>query len=148
MCELKARILEEIKIAMKAREKARVAALRLVASEIKRVEVDERRDLSDEDVLGILSRMLKQRRDSLAQFQKAGRTDLADQEQFEIELIEGFMPRAMSEEEIASLVDRVVAETGANGMQDMGRVMGAVKAALTDRADMALVSARVRARLA
>ena len=147
MCELKARILEEIKIAMKAREKARVAALRLVASEIKRVEVDERRDLSDGDVLGILSRMLKQRGDSLAQFEKAGRTDLADQERFEIELIEGFMPRAMSEEEVAVLVDRIVRETGANGMQDMGRVMGAVKAALTGRADMALVSARVKARL-
>lgn len=147
MAELKARILEETKTAMKARDKTRLGALRLVNSELKRVEVDERRELSDDDVLAILERMLKQRRDSLAQFEKAGREDLAAQERFEIELVESFMPAAMSEAEIEALVERVVTETGAAGMQDMGRVMGAVKGAISGRADMAVVSAKVKARL-
>jgi len=147
MAELKARILDETKVAMKARDKARVATLRMVNSEIKRLEVDERRELSDEDVLGVLNRMLKQRRDSLSQFEQAGRKDLADQERFEIEVVEGFMPAALSETEIDSLIDRVVTETGASEMKDMGRVMGAVKAEVTGRADMALVSSKVKARL-
>ena len=147
MSDLKARILEETKAAMKARDKARLAVLRLMNSELKRVEVDERRELSDEDVLDILTRMLKQRRDSLSQFEAAGRKDLADQESYEIQLVEAFMPAAMSEADIEALVDRVVNETGATGMQDMGRVMGAVKAVLTGRADMAVVSAKVKARL-
>lgn len=148
MAELQARILEETKTAMKARDKSRVAALRMVNAEIKRMEVDERRALSDDDVLGVLSRMLKQRRDSLSQFEAAGREDLAAQERFEIGVIEGFMPQAMSEAEIEALVDKVVSDTGASGMQDMGRVMGAVKGAITGRADMAVVSAKVKARLA
>lgn len=148
MAELQARILEETKTAMKARDKSRVAALRMVNAEIKRVEVDERRALSDDDVLGVLSRMLKQRRDSLSQFEAAGREDLAAQERFEIDVVEGFMPQAMSEAQIEALVDQVVSDTGASGMQDMGRVMGAVKNAITGRADMAVVSAKVKARLA
>jgi len=111
------------------------------------VEVDERRELSDDDVIGVLTRMLKQRRDSLAQFEQAGREDLAEQERFEIGVIEGFMPAAMSDADIEALVDRVVTETGASGMRDMGKVMGAVKAAITGRADMAVVSAKVKARL-
>ncbi|MGD8417891.1 MAG: GatB/YqeY domain-containing protein [Pseudomonadales bacterium] len=147
MAELKARILEDTKAAMKARDKARVAALRMVNAEIKRVEVDERRELTDDDVLAVLNRMLKQRRDALSQFEGAGREDLAAQERYEIGLIESFMPAAMSEAEIEALVDRVVAETGATSMQDMGKVMGAVKSAITGRADMALVSAKVKARL-
>ena len=148
MSDLKDRISDDTKTAMKARDKERVAVLRMVNAEIKRVEVDERRSLSDEDVLTVLSRMLKQRRDALSQFESAGRTDLAGQERFEIEVIEGFMPAAMSEADIEALVDRVVTETGASGVQDMGKVMGAVKAAITGRADMALVSAKVKARLA
>jgi uncharacterized protein YqeY len=147
MAELKARILDETKTAMKARDKERVAALRMVNAEIKRLEVDERRDLSDEDVVAVLGRMIKQRKDSLAQFESAGREDLAARERFELTLIEGFMPAAMSEEELEALVDKVIAETGASSMQDMGRVMGAVKGALTGRADMSLVSALVKTRL-
>lgn len=147
MSDLKARILDETKIAMKARDKPRVAALRMVNSEIKRLEVDERRELSDDDVLTILTRMLKQRHDSLSQFESAGREDLAATERFEIEVVEGFMPAAMSEADVEALVEKVVAETGASGMQDMGKVMGAVKGAITGRADMALVSAKVKARL-
>jgi len=148
MAELKSRISEETKTAMKARDKERLAALRMINAEIKRVEVDERRDLSDDDVLDVLTRMLKQRRDSLSQFEGAGREDLAGKERFEIEVVESFMPAAMSEADIEALVDKVVSETGASGMQDMGKVMGAVKAAITGRADMALVSAKVKARLA
>ncbi len=132
---------------MKARDKARVGALRMISADIQRVEVDERRTLSDDDVLGVLTRMLKQRRDALSQFEAAGRDDLAEQERFEIDVIEGFMPAAMSDADIESLVDRVVTETGAAGMKDMGRVMSAVKAAVTGRADMAVVSAKVKARL-
>ncbi|HEY5647149.1 MAG TPA: GatB/YqeY domain-containing protein [Pseudomonadales bacterium] len=147
MADLKARILDETKTAMKARDKARVGALRLMSADVQRVEVDERRTLSDEDVLGVLNRMLKQRRDSLAQFEAAGREDLAAQERFEIEVIEGFMPAAMADAEIEALVERVVGETGAAGRQDMGKVMAAVKAAISGRADMAVVSAKVKARL-
>ena len=147
MAELQARISDETKLAMKARDKARVAALRLVNSEIKRLEVDERRELSDDDVLTILNRMLKQRRDSLSQFEKAGRTDLADQERFEIGIIESFMPEELSESEIDALVDKAVADTGAGSMKDMGQVMAAIKSGLEGRADMSLVSAKVKARL-
>ena len=148
MSDLKVRILEETKIAMKARDKERVAVLRMVNAEIKRVEVDERRELADDDVLSVLNRMLKQRRDSLKQFESAGREDLAAQERMEIGIVEGFMPEAMSEADIEALVARVVDETGAAGMQDMGKVMGAVKGAISGRADMSLVSAKVKARLA
>lgn len=147
MAELKSQISEETKTAMKARDKGRVAALRMINAEIKRIEVDERRELGDDDVLQVLTRMLKQRRDALSQFEEAGRDDLAATERFEIEVIEGFMPAAMSESDIEALVDKVVADTGAAGMQDMGKVMGAVKAAITERADMAVVSAKVKASL-
>ena len=147
MTDLKARILEETRTAMKARDKERVGALRMISADIQRVEVDERRTLSDDDVLTVLTRMLKQRGDALSQFEQAGREDLAAKERFEIGVIESFMPAAMSEADIEALVDRVVNETGAAGMKDMGRVMGAVKAAITGRADMALVSAKVKARL-
>ncbi len=147
MAELKARISEDTKTAMKARDKARVAALRMINAEIKRIEVDERKELDDEAVLEVLTRMLKQRRDSLSQFEQAGREDLAATERFEIDVVEGFMPAAMSDSDIEALVDKVVAETGASGMQEMGKVMGAVKAAITGRADMAVVSAKVKARL-
>ena len=147
MADLKARILDDTKAAMKARDKERVAALRMVNAEIKRVEVDERRELGDDDVLTVLTRMIKQRRDALEQFEQAGRDDLAGKERFEIEVIEQFMPQAMSEADIDALVEKVVAETGAQSMKDMGRVMGAVKAAITGRADMAVVSRLVKARL-
>ena len=147
MADLKARISEATKTAMKARDKGRVAALRMINAEIKRVEVDERKELDDDGVLEVLTRMLKQRRDSLSQFEEAGREDLAATERFEIEVVEGFMPAAMSEADIEALVAQIVADTGAAGMQDMGRVMGAVKAAITGRADMAVVSAKVKARL-
>ncbi|MCZ6617903.1 MAG: GatB/YqeY domain-containing protein [Gammaproteobacteria bacterium] len=147
MSDLQTQISEATKVAMKARDKKRVAALRLVHAEFKRVEVDERRDLDDEDVLSILNRMPKQRSDSLTQFRDAGRVDLADQERFEIDLIRGFMPEPLSEEELDALIAQTIAAQGAESMKDMGKVMGALKSAVGGRADMGAASGKVKALL-
>jgi len=147
MSDLETQIGEATKDAMRARDKSRVAALRLVNSEIKQVSVDERRSLSDDDILTILNRMLKQRNDSLGQFESAGREDLASQERFEIELIKTFMPEPLSEEAVEAIIERVIESTGASSMRDMGQVMGLVKAEVSTRADMGLVSGKVKARL-
>ena len=133
--------------AMKARDKRRVAAFRLVNAELKRVEIDERRELDDDDVIAILNRMLKQRADSLEMFEKAGRDDLADQERFEIALVKEFMPEALSIEEVQAAIAAAIEETGAVEMRDMGKVMGALKDRLRGRADMSAVSGIVRERL-
>jgi uncharacterized protein YqeY len=148
MADLKARISDETRNAMKARDKARVAALRMVNAEIKRVEVDERRELTDDDVVAILNRMLKQRRDALSQFEQAGREDLAEVERFEISVVEGFLPEALGDDEVDGLIEAVLAETGATEMKDMGRVMGELKARIAGRADLGAVSGKVKARLA
>lgn len=147
MSDLKTQIEEATKDAMRARDKSRVAALRMVNSEIKRVEVDERKTLTDDDVLAILNRMLKQRNDSLSQFEQADREDLAAQERFEIELIKTFMPEPLSEAEVDAVIERAIEQTGASSMKDMGQVMGLVKAEIATRADMAAVSGKVKARL-
>jgi hypothetical protein len=147
MSDLKSRISEATKTAMKAREKARVAALRLVNADIQRVEVDERRTLSDEDIVSILGRMVKQRRDSLVHFETAAREDLAAQERFEISVIEEFLPEPLCEAEVDALIERIVAESGASTMKDMGRVMGVLKGEVAGRADMGLLSGKVKARL-
>jgi len=147
MSDLETQIGEATKDAMRARDKSRVAALRLVNAEIKQVIVDERRSLSDDDILTILNRMLKQRNDSLGQFESAGREDLASQERFEIELIKTFMPEPLSEEAVEAIIERVIESTGASSMRDMGQVMGLVKAEVSTRADMGLVSGKVKARL-
>lgn len=133
--------------AMKARDKRRVAAFRLVNAELKRVEIDERRELVDDDVIAILNRMLKQRADSLEMFEKAGRDDLADQERFEIALVKEFMPEALSIEEVQAAIAAAIEETGAAEMRDMGKVMDALKDRLRGRADMSAVSGIVRERL-
>jgi len=148
MSELKDTISHATTTAMKARDKERVAVLRMVNSEIKRVEVDDRRELSDSDIQAILNKMLKQRRDSLGQFEQAGRDDLAKQEAFEIELIQEFLPELMSDEDLCELVDKIVTDTGAAGMQDMGKVMGALMAQAEGRADMGRASALVKEKLA
>ena len=148
MGNLKAQIVDATKTAMKAREKQRVGALRLVNAEIQRVEIDERRELSDDDVIGVLNRMLKQRNDSLSQFADAGRKDLADQEQFEIDVIGTFMPEPLSEAEVDALVEATIAAVGAVTMQDMGKVMGKLKAEAQGRADMGILSAKVKSKLA
>ena len=148
MSELKNTIGAATKAAMRARDRRRLGALRLVNAEIKRLEVDERRELADTDVLQVLARMLKQRRDSLRQYQDAGREDLADQEQFEIDLIDEFMPQAASDEDIAKAIDEAVANVGATSMRDMGKVMAALRGSLQGRADMGRVSGLVKERLA
>ncbi len=144
---LRERISQSTKEAMKARAKQRVAALRVMNAELKRVEVDERRDLSDQDVLAVLGRMLKQRRDALAQFEQAGRDDLAAQERFEIDLIGEFMPQPLTDAEIEKAVDQAIGDTGATSMRDMGAVMAVVKTLVEGRADLGAVSALVKSRL-
>jgi len=144
---LKGRITEDIKTAMKAGEKDRLKVLRLISAAIKQVEVDERRDLDDADVLGILDKMVKQRRDSITQYTDGNRKDLADIEQQEIEIIEDYLPEQLSEDELDELVDEAIATTGAEGIRDMGKVMGAIKSKAQGRADMGIVGAKVKARL-
>ncbi len=147
MSPLKSRILEATKAAMKNRDKLRVAALRLIQADIKRVEVDERKELNDREVVAVLTRMLKQRNDSLSQYRNAGRDDLADQEQFEIDIITDFMPVPLSDAEIEILVDAAIAAAGASTMRDMGKVMAILREEVRGRADMGVLSAKVKARL-
>ena len=147
MSQLKTRIQEATTAAMKARDKPRLAALRLVNADIKRVEVDERKELDDREVVAVLTRMLKQRNDSLTQFRDAGRDDLADREQFEVDVINAFMPEPLAEDEIEALIEAAVAATEASSMRDMGKVMARLRGDVQGRADMGALSARVRARL-
>ena len=148
MTDLKSTIAAATKVAMRARERDRVKALRLVNAAVKQTEIDQRKPLADADVLAVLTKMRKQRRDSLQQFQDAGRDDLAAIEQFEIGVIEEFMPDALSADALAGEVEAVIAEVGAVGMKDMGKVMGAIKGRVAGRADMGTVSRMVRAALA
>ena len=147
MSLLKTQLQSDVKEAMKARDKRALGTLRLIMSELKRREVDERIELKDEDVLAILEKMTKQRRDSLAQYQSAGRQDLADQEQYELDLIIKYMPEPMSESELLALVRTTIELTGASSMADLGSVMGALKAEAQGRADMAKVGQLVKAEL-
>jgi len=144
---VKTEIESAVKDAMRARDKQRLGTLRLIMSEFKRIEVDERIELDDARVLTVLDKMTKQRRDSLEQFEKAGRTDLAEQESFELGVIAEYMPEALSEAEIESLVDAGVGDTGAASMQDMGKLMAVLRPQLQGRADMGLVSKLVKSRL-
>jgi uncharacterized protein YqeY len=144
---LKGRIGEDMKTAMKARETARLNAIRLLLAAIKQKEVDERIELEDATVLAVIDKMLKQRRDSIAQYEKAGRQDLADAEKFEVEVLSGYMPLALTAEEIQVAVAKAVAASGATGPQDMGKVMAALKPQLAGRADMGRVSGLVKAAL-
>ena len=147
MSPLKGQITEDVKGAMKAGEKDRLKVLRLIMAAIKQVEIDERIELDDVAVLGILNKMVKQRRDSITQFTQGDRQDLADIEQDEIEVIEAYLPEQLSEEDLDQLVDEAIATTGAEGIRDMGKVMAAVKAKAEGRADMGAASAKVKARL-
>ncbi|MET0217632.1 MAG: GatB/YqeY domain-containing protein [Burkholderiales bacterium] len=145
---LKARITEDMKAAMRARDSQRLSAIRLLLAAIKQREVDERRDLSDADVLATIDKMVKQRRDSIAQFQAGGREDLARNEQFEVTLLQGYLPAALSDAELAQAVSDAIAASGAQGPQEMGKVMALLKARLAGRVDLSKVSAIVKARLA
>ena len=147
MSELKDQIQTATRTAMKAPDKRLVAVLRLVNAEIKRVEVDERKALTDADVISVLTRMVKQRNDSRTQYEAAGRTDLAKQEAFEIDVVRSFMPKPLSEAEVDALIDAAIAATGAASMRDMGKVMGRLKGEVAGKADMGAVSAKVKAKL-
>ena len=144
---LKQQINEDMKAAMRAKESARLAAIRLVLAAIKQKEVDERIELSDADVLSVLDKMVKQRRDSITQFESGGRQDLADNEKFELSVLQGYMPQQMSEAEIESAIAQAVASCSASGPQDMGKVMAVLKPQLSGRADIGKVSGLVKARL-
>ena len=144
---LKERINEDMRAAMRAREAARLSAIRLLLAALKQKEVDERVTLVDADVIAIIERLIKQRRESIAQYDKAGRADLAQAEQFEIGVLSAYLPQQMSEAEVAQAVEAAVAESGAAGVKDMGKVMAALKPRLAGRADMGKVSALVKARL-
>ncbi len=145
---LKERITEDMKAAMRARDSARLGAIRLLLAAIKQREVDERIVLTDSDIVAIIDKMIKQRRDSITQFEAGKREDLAAAERFEIEVLSAYMPKALGAEEIATAIDRAIAETGAQGMAGMGKVMALLKPQLAGRADLTQVSALVKARLA
>jgi len=144
---LKSRIQEEMKIAMRAREKERVGTTRLIMSEIKQIEVDQRIELDDSQVIAVLDKMLKQRRDSISQFEKAERDDLVAKERAEVEIIQTFLPTQLTEAEIIDLIRAAVSETGAESARDMGKVMGILKPQLQGRADMKAVSGLVKSQL-
>ncbi|HIF9350876.1 TPA: GatB/YqeY domain-containing protein [Photobacterium damselae] len=141
------RLKDEQKAAMKARDKARLGAIRLALAAIKQREVDEKITLADDDIVAVLTKMVKQRRDSVAQYEAAGRQDLADVELAEISVLEEFMPQPLSDDEVAALLDEAIAATGAAGMQDMGKVMGVLKPQIQGRADMGKVSQLVKIKL-
>lgn len=145
---LKQRINDDLKAAMRAGETRRRDTMRLLLAALKQREVDERKELADADVVAVIDRMIKQRRESIAQFEKGGRQDLADKEQFEVGVLQAYMPQALSDAEIEATVAEAIAAAGAKAPSDMGKVMGALKGKLAGRADMGKVSALVKAKLA
>jgi len=145
---LKSRVNDDLKAAMRTGDARRRDALRLLLAAVKQREVDERKELGDADIVGVIERMIKQRRESIAQFEKGGREDLAQNERFENDLLQGYMPQALSDAEIATAVAEAVSATGAKVPSDMGKVMGALKSRLAGKADMSKVSALVKSKLA
>ncbi|MCL4747570.1 MAG: GatB/YqeY domain-containing protein [Burkholderiaceae bacterium] len=144
---LKDRITEDMKAAMRARDAQRLSAIRLLLAAIKQREIDERTELDDAAVIAVVEKLGKQRRDSIEQFSRANREDLAERERFELDVLAGYLPQQAGDDEIASAIDAAIASTGASGARDMGKVMGVVKGKLAGRADMSRVSAAIRARL-
>jgi uncharacterized protein len=141
---LKPRVQDDMKAAMKGGDKRKLGVIRLLLAAIKQREVDERIELDDEQILAVLDKMVKQRRDSITQYEQAGRDELADQEKFEIEILQEYLPEALGEDEISALVKQAIADAGAESMRDMGKVMGQLKPKLQGRADMGAVSAMVK----
>jgi uncharacterized protein YqeY len=144
---LKAQITEAMKDAMRAKDVPRLSALRLLLAAIKQREVDERIEVDDAGIIAIIEKMFKQRRDSISQYEAAGRQDLADVEKFEITVLQAYMPQALSESEVDAIVGQAVASSGATSVKDMGKVMAAVKPQLAGRADMGKVSALIKTKL-
>lgn len=147
MPTLKERIQDDMKNAMRAKEKTRLATIRLILAAIKQKEVDEQTSLEDEQVLGVLEKMVKQRRDSIKQYENAGRQELADKEQEEIVILQEYLPEQMGSAELEAVVDEIIANTGASGPQDMGKIMGALKPRIQGRADMGQASRLVKSKL-
>ena len=145
---LKAELTADMKSAMKAGDKDRLKVVRLMLADINRVEVDSREEVDEPGVLRILEKAVKQRRDSIEQFDKGGRADLSAIEQAELEIIQTYLPEQLGEDELSALVDEIIATTGAESIRDMGKVMGAIKAKAAGKADMGVVGAMVKARLA
>ena len=139
--------MQDVKDAMRSKDKPRLATLRLITAAIKQQEVDERIELEDAQVLALLDKMCKQRRESISQFEKAGRDDLIAQEVSELDIIQTYLPEQLGEDEITALIDETMAATGASSIKDMGKVMGQLKPRLQGRADMGAVSAMIKARL-
>lgn len=144
---LKSRIQDDMKTAMKAGDKTKLGVIRLMLAAVKQREVDERIELDDAQTLAVLDKMVKQRRDSISQYEGAGREDLAEVERFEVGVIQGYLPAALSESEIAALLEEAIAESGAAAMSDMGKVMNVLRPQIQGRADMGAVSALVKQRL-
>lgn len=145
---LKDQLKDQQKLAMLAKDKARLGAIRLLMAEIKQREVDSRIELNDEDILAVVTKMVKQRRDSISQFEAAGRQDLADKESAEIVVLQKFLPQQLTADEIAALIEQAITESGAAVMADMGKVMAVLKPKIQGRADVGAVSAQVKTRLA
>ena len=145
---LKVQLTDDMKAAMRAKESGRLAAVRLIIAEVKRKELDEQTELNDAQVLAVIEKMIKQRKDSITQFEAGGRADLADVEKAEMAILSTYMPAGLSDEEIAAEVAAAVAATGASGPQDMGKLMGVLKPKLAGRADMTVVSGLVKKALA
>ncbi len=144
---LKARITEDMKAAMRSGDRERLKTIRLMLAAVKQAEIDKRTELDEEAVLAVLGKMVKQRRDSVEQFEKGGREDLAAIERAEIDVLESYLPEQLPPGELAAMIDEVIRDTGATGMRDMGKVMGQIKARAAGRADMGAVSAAVKERL-
>ncbi|MGL5090137.1 MAG: GatB/YqeY domain-containing protein [Aeromonas sobria] len=145
---LKDQLKDQQKLAMLARNKARLGTIRLLMAEIKQREVDTRIELNDEDILAVVTKMVKQRRDSISQFEAAGRQDLADKESAEIVVLQEFLPQQLTADQIAALIEQAITESGAAVMADMGKVMAVLKPKIQGRADVGAVSAQVKTRLA
>ncbi|HEU4922180.1 MAG TPA: GatB/YqeY domain-containing protein [Burkholderiales bacterium] len=144
---LKSKITEDMKAAMRAKDSARLSAIRLLLSGIKQREVDERKELSDAEVIAVIEKMIKQRRESIAQFEQASRKDLAEAEKFELEVLSAYLPKQMSDAEVNQTVDAAIAEAKPAGVKDMGKVMALLKPRLAGKADMGMVSNLVKTRL-
>ena len=144
---LKTRINDDVKTAMRSKDKERLGTLRLLTAAIKQIEVDERVELNDDQIIAVIEKMLKQRKDSIEQFEKAGRTELAEVEIKEIAILKEFMPEQLSDADVDALIDEAIASTGAEAMKDMGKVMGMLKPKLAGKADMGSVSGKIKAKL-
>lgn len=147
MSELKQRITDDMKSAMKAKDKQALKAVRMIIGAIKQKEIDERIELDDAQVLTVIQKMVKQRKDSISQFTEGGRTDLVEVEEAELVIINNYMPEQLSDDEVASTVDKAIADSGADSMKDMGKLMGMLKGQLDGKADMGVVSQLIKAKL-